>query len=116
MGPETEWREALARGELLLQRARGSGRCFFPPRVAEPGSGDGDWEWVASTGKGAVYSATVVYPRPPAEPYNVVLVDLDEGVRIMSRVIGADEVKIGMPVRARIDREGDEPLLLFEPA
>ena len=106
----------MADGEFRLQRARGSGRCFFPPRVAEPGTGDRDWEWVRASGEGTVYSATVVHPRPPAEPHNVVLVDLAEGPRLMSRIVGADAVRIGMKVRARIDRSGKAPLLLFVPA
>ncbi|MEO7635868.1 MAG: OB-fold domain-containing protein [Sphingomicrobium sp.] len=116
MGPEQIWRQALADGEFRLQRARASGRYFFPPRVAEPGTGDRDWEWVRASGNGTVYSMTIVHPRPPAAPYNVVLVDLAEGPRVMSRVVGADRVHIGMAVRARIDRAGDEALLLFEPA
>lgn len=116
MGPEFEWQEALAAGELKLQRARKSGRYFFPPRVAEPLSGDSDWEWVTAGGEGTVYSATTITPRAPAEPYNVVLVDLAEGVRLMSRVEGVNQVEIGMKVRAFIDRSGEAPLLLFRPA
>lgn len=114
MGPEQTWREALGNGEFLLQRARGSGRCFFPPRVAEPGTGDREWEWVRAIGEGTIYSVTVVRPRPPAEPYNVVLVDLAEGPRVMSRVIGVGAVEIGAKVRARVDRIGGEAILLFE--
>ena len=117
--PETEWREALAAGRLLLQRSRASGDMFFPPRLIEPRTGDGDWEWVEASGLGTVYSATIVTPRPPAEPYNVVLVDLDDGPRLMSRVegIAAAEVAIGLRVRARsaADDQG-VPILVFDPA
>ena len=116
MGPQQTWHQALADGEFRLQRARASGRHFFPPRVAEPGTGDRDWEWVRASGEGTIYSLTTIHPRPPAEPYTVVLVDLAEGPRMMSRVVGAADVRIGMAVRARIDRAGDAPLLLFEPA
>jgi uncharacterized OB-fold protein len=114
MGPEQTWREALGKGELRLQRAQGSGRCFFPPRIAEPGTGDRNWKWVRASGEGTIYSVTVVHPRPPAEPYNVVLVDLAEGPRVMSRVIGAGPVQIGAQVRARIEQANGEPVLLFE--
>ena len=84
----------------------------------EPGAGDGDLEWIDASGLGMVYSVTVIGRKPPAEPYNVVLVDLDEGVRLMSRVEGvpADRVAIGMRVRARIAREDDAAILLFDPA
>ena len=61
----------------------------------------------------------MISPKPPAEPYNVVLVDLAEGPRMMSRVEGlpAAEVKIGMAVEAVSNTQEDgEPILLFVPA
>lgn len=116
MGPEEQWRRALGEGRLMLQRSRVSGACFFPPRTAEPGTGDSDWEWVEASGDGTVYSVTTVRPPPPQAPYNVVLVDLAEGVRVMSRVEGLDEVPIGLAVKSRIDRGGDAPILLFDRA
>lgn len=111
--PETHWRNALAQGRLLIQRAAGSGATFFPPRLIEPGTGEPDIEWIEASGFGTVYSVTSIHPKPPAEPYAVVLVDLDEGPRLMSRVDGPGDVAIGQRVRARIDRSG-EPILLFE--
>lgn len=117
--PEAAWREALADGRLILQRARASGSLFFPPRLIEPRTGDADWEWVEASALGTVYSVTVVARRPPAEPYNVVLVTLDDGPRLMSRVeaMPAGDVAIGLRVRARIAAGDDgEPLLLFDPA
>ena len=75
-------------------------------------------EWFAPSGLGTVYSTTVV--RRKAEhggDYNVALVDLDEGVRLMSRIEGIqpDAVAIGMPVRAKV-ADGDEgKLLVFNP-
>ena len=113
--PENHWRDALAQGRLLLQRAIGSGERFFPPRLIEPGTGEVDLEWIEASGFGTVYSVTMINQKPPAEPYNVVLVDLDEGPRMMSRVTGPGEIPIGLRVRARIDR-GDKPILLFERA
>jgi len=116
--PETHWRDALAEGRLLLQRSRSSGAVVFPPRIMEPGTGEEDLEWIEASGMGTVYAVTIVHPRPPAEPYNVVLVDLDERVRLMSRVDGvaADAVRIGARVRARIVEEERQPLLVFEAA
>lgn len=117
-GPEATWRAALAEGRFLLQRAGASGALFFPPRLMEPRTGDADVEWVEASGLGTVYSFTVVSQRPPAEPYAVVLIDLDEGPRLMSRVEGvpAVEVTIGLRVRARVGRDGDAPVLVFDPA
>ncbi len=117
MGPEAHWRAALADGSFLLQRGRQSGRAFFPPRIAEPGTGD-ETEWFEACGEGTVYSVTIIGQKPPAVPYAVVLVELAEGPRLMSRVEGVapEAIAIGMAVKARIIREGDAPLLVFDPA
>ncbi|WP_136162163.1 Zn-ribbon domain-containing OB-fold protein [Sphingomonas flavalba] len=114
---EAHWRAALAEGRFLLQRAVNSGTVVFPPRVAEPGTGDPDLEWFEASGMGTVYSVTIVAQRHPEAPYNVALIDLDEGARMMSRVDGvaSDAVRIGMRVRARIIAEGDAPLIVFDP-
>jgi uncharacterized OB-fold protein len=117
-GPERQWRNALEDGCLLLQRARSSGTVIFPPRLAEPGVGDEDLEWIEASGMGTVHAVTVIGRKPPEAPYNVVLVDLDEHVRLMGRVDGMDPeaIRIGMRVRARIIREADAALLIFEAA
>lgn len=116
--PDSVCRAALAEGKLLIQRAEGSGECVFPPRLMEPLTGDESWSWIEASGLGTVYSVTVVGQRPPAEPYNVALVDLDEGVRLMSRIegIAADAVRIGQRVRLRIAWEGEEFVPVFDPA
>ncbi len=113
-GPEKIWREALAEGRFLLQRS--GGIHIFPPRVMAPGTDD--LAWVEASGTGVVYAVTVIYPKPPADPYTVALIDLAEGPRIMSRVdgIAAADVKIGLPVKARIADALDGPLLVFDPA
>ncbi|GAB3661981.1 Zn-ribbon domain-containing OB-fold protein [Ramlibacter alkalitolerans] len=115
--PEQEYFAHLAQGRFMLQRSRASGRCFFYPRVAAPQTGERDLEWVPASGRGTVYSTTIMRPRPPQQPYNVVLVDLEEGVRVMSRVEGVppEAVKIGMPVQARIGMQDEKPILLFDP-
>lgn len=101
MQAEKEFFDHLAAGRFMLPR--GPKGCFFPPRAAAPGSG-ASWEWVPASGRGKVYSVTVVQPKPPQPPYNVALVDLEEGGRMMSRVEGCapEEVVIGMPVQARV--------------
>jgi uncharacterized protein len=116
-GPESHWRSALAAGHILLQRSQSSGAYLFPPRVITPGTGTDDLEWVELAGGGTVYSVTTIFPKPPAEPYNVVLVDLDEGPRMMSRVVVAADldVTIGMRVRARIGTKDGAPIVLFDP-
>ena len=117
-GPEAIWRAALADGRFMLQKSVADDAYVFPPRTMSPGTGADDLVWVEAAGGGTVYSVTVISPKPPLEPYNVVLVDLDEGPRVMSRVEGipAQAVKIGMRVKARIGDEVGTPILLFDPA
>jgi uncharacterized protein len=102
----------------MLPRSRQSGRCFFYPRVAEPGTGLTDVEWVDASGEGMVYSTTVIRQKPPTPSYNLALIDLAEGPRMMSRVqgIAPEAVRIGMRVRAKIVTENEKPLVVFEPA
>ena len=116
--PEKEYLAFLSEGRFMIQRCRTSGRHVFYPRIAEPLTGSTDLEWVEASGQGVVYSTSVVRQRPPAGDYNVALIDLEEGPRMMSRVEGLppQEVRIGMKVRARIVRENDAPLVVFEPA
>jgi uncharacterized OB-fold protein len=114
--PEKEYFEFLSAGKFMIQRSTESGRYVFFPRLAEPVNGS-PLEWVEASGRGTVYSITVLRPKPPEAMYNVALIDLDEGPRMMSRVDGmpADQVSIGMKVNARIVQENDKPLLVFEP-
>ena len=113
--PEREYFAHLAQGRFMLQRSRASGAFFFYPRVAEPLTGATDLEWAAPSGRGIVYSSTLVRQKPPAADYNVVLVDLDEGPRLMSRVQGLGAVPIGLRVRAQIVQEEGGPVLVFVP-
>jgi uncharacterized protein len=117
-GPEAFWRAALAEGRFLLQKRVTDGQYVFPPRSPALGNGADGLEWVTAKGAGSVYSVTVISPKPPLEPYNVVLVALDEGPRLMSRIEGvpAADVKIGMRVKARIGDDNGVPILLFDPA
>jgi uncharacterized OB-fold protein len=106
--PADVYAEHCRRHELAYQ-VDAEGRPVFRPRV-------GHDAWRVSEGLGTVYSTAVARPRG-AEPYGLVLVDLDEGFRMMSRVIGLppEDVTIGMRVRvAWEEREDDAPLPVFE--
>lgn len=114
-GPEKRYLDALARGRFEIQRCDACAKHVFYPRVLCPHCGSPRLGWVAPSGRGTVYSTTVVR-RKPADggDYNVCLVDLDEGVRMMSRVvaIAPRDVKIGMAVQARVA----DGLVEFTPA
>ncbi|MBA1204286.1 hypothetical protein G7009_21450 [Pseudomonas capeferrum] len=115
--PDLDFQTHLSQGRFMLQRSRASQRHFFYPRVVEPGTGATDLEWVEASGLGTVYAVTVVRPKPPASPYCVVLVDLDEGPRLMSRVEGmaAEQVSIGLRVKARIAGGTEQFFVIFDP-
>ena len=116
--PDREYQNFLREGRFMIQRCCDSGRHMFYPRIAEPVTGSTNLEWVEASGRAEVYAVTVVRQRPPAANYNVVMVDLAEGPRMMSRVDGIppEEVKIGMAVQARVISEGGQPMVVFLPA
>lgn len=111
--------EHLGRGELAYQFSPAADAVVFYPRVICPFTGSDDLQWLVSTGLGTVYATTVVTPQK-GDPYNVALIDLDEGFRLMSRVedIPPLDVRIGMRVKFRVHAaEGDEPPYpVFAPA
>lgn len=118
-GPEKRYYDGLKQGKFLLQRSKSSGNYNFYPRVIEPGTGNADFEWVEASGDGTVYATTVNRQRPEkGGDYNIALIDLAEGPRMMSRVVGIEptEVKIGMKVKAKVDKIGDHAAVVFEPA
>jgi uncharacterized OB-fold protein len=118
-GPDKVFQDHLREGRLMLQRCRQSGGFIFYPRVLEPGSGRADLEWAPASGDGVVHATTVVRQRPEkGGDYNVALIELAEGPRMMSRVVGLapEAVRIGMTVKARIDEIDGTPAVLFEPA
>ena len=110
---DAAWRD----GRLAFQ-VTPQGTALWPPRLAAPGTGAAV-EWRESAGLGVVHAATALHSRDD-EPRSVVIVELDEGFRMMSRVEGvaATEVRIGMRVRARFTEPdaGGARLPVFEPA
>ena len=119
MNPEPPawiYRRYLESGVLAFQRCAGCGAAVFYPRVLCPVCGGNDLAWEISLGRGVIYATTAVYSRE-GDPYNVVLVDLEEGFRMMSRVesVPAERVEVGARVTLRVDREGDDPIPVFVP-
>jgi uncharacterized protein len=109
----------LKRGELAYQFSPDAGKAVFYPRVLCPFTGSKRLEWRVSKGLGTVHATTVVHPAE-GKPFNVALVDCDEGFRLMSRVedIAPEQVKIGQRVRLRVHKPGGEeaPYPVFVPA
>lgn len=118
LGPEAYYFAALAEGRLVIQRCRDCKSHIFYPKVFCPVCEGQSLGWISPCGTGTVYSMTTI--RQPAEgecDFNISLIDLDEGVRLMSRVdgVGPQDVKIGMRVRAKILNGTETALLVFEP-
>lgn len=109
IGPMAYFHEQLEKGNFLIQRAKSSGKFVFYPRVLQPGTGSDDLEWVRATGRGQIYACTTVYPRK-RPPYNISIVELEEGPRMMTRVEDADpeSLRIGMAVFARINKGAEQ--------
>ena len=111
--------EHLEKGELAYQFSPEANAAVFYPRVICPFTGSDKLQWRVSKGIGTVHATTVVYPQR-GDPYNVALIDIDEGFRMMSRVedIAPLDVRIGMRVKFRVHAaEGDEPPYpVFTPA
>lgn len=121
--PDTQffW-DGLREGRLLVQRCDDCGRLRHPPRPMCPHCTSLAWSAVPASGEGTVVS--FVLPRHPQWPwfedgYVVALVELEEGVRIVSNLVGAapDELRIGLRVSVRFERFDDDLVLpLFAPS
>ena len=121
--PDTEffW-NGLRENKLLIQRCAGCGQLRHPPRPMCPNCRSLDWDTVESCGRGTVYS--YVMPHEPKfpffeYPYVVALVELEEGVRLVSNLtdIAPTDVAVGMPVEVyyqAFDGAGSQDLVLHQ--
>lgn len=107
---------------LRLQYCPDSDRWVFYPRALDPHSWSTNLQWRDASGRGTVASFIVVHkPGHPAfqdeVPYVVALIDLEEGPRMLSNVVGCapDQVRIGQPVRVHWVEQGGEVLPKFIP-
>ncbi len=95
--------EGLREHRLLIQRCASCSRLRHPPRPMCPACNSLEWDTVESSGRGTVHSF-VMPQHPPfpfmTYPYIVALVDLAEGVRLISNLvdIAPDDASIGIPV------------------
>ena len=116
--------EACARHELYLQRCRDCGTTRFYPRALCPACLSSAIEWVRASGKGTVYTFTVTHQNQAPGfreevPYVLAVVELAEGVRMMTNVVGCppEDVRIGMPVEVVFEDVTPEVALAkFRPA
>jgi len=115
--------EAARQGRLLLQYCSRCQKYIFYPRPYCIRC-LGELEWREASGRGRVYSFTIVRrPATPAfadkVPYVHAIVELEEGVRMTANIVGCrpEEVRVDMPVRAVFEPAGDDiSLVQFAPA
>ena len=116
-GPDKVYQEYLEKGEFRIQQCNSCNKHIYYPRTLCSHCGSNDMSWVEPSGNATVYAVSIVNRRvEKGGPYNVVLVDLDEGPRMMSKIEGVDHeaVNIGMKVKARLDSSGDKPIIVFD--
>jgi uncharacterized protein len=116
-GVQAVHQRELDAGRFLVQRCTSCTKHVYFPRESCPHCGSAALEWTAPQGTGTVYAVTTVR-RKPAEggDLNVSLIDLDEGVRLMSRVdnLAPGAVRIGQRVKARVQVQDGRGLVLFD--
>jgi uncharacterized OB-fold protein len=114
VNPETrEFWAATADGRLLLKRCLDCGTVIWYPRTICPECASLRTEWMEAAGRGRIYSYTVnhrgegAYQGSP--PFVLAYVELDEGPRMMTNIVGADpaELAVGLPVEVVFHDTGD---------
>ncbi len=110
--------EGCRQGELRAQRCAACRRLRWPPSVLCPHCLAQGGDWVALSGRGTVYSFIIVHrPQHPAffedAPYNVAIVELEEGIRMHSNVVGCpnEALRVGLAVEVVFEKVNDEVTL-----
>lgn len=122
--PETQhfW-DGCKAGELLLQRCDSCDHVYFPPRPFCPSCSSRSVSVFAASGRGTLASYVINHRPHPAwsEPHSIAIVQLEEGPRMASNVVGCDQtpetLQIDMPLKVQFEDVTDEITLpLFTPA
>lgn len=111
-GEERTWFDHCREGRLMLQACPDCGATIFYPRSVCPECLSNGLQWVEADGRGTLHTFTVQHRAAPGfddAPYIVAIVELREGVRMMSRLMAPPEAaRIGMPVRAEFAGIADD--------
>lgn len=123
--PETQpfW-DGTAAGELRIQRCRACERHYFYPRPNCPRCGGDQVEWVRASGRATLYSYVINHRPAPGfadeAPYAIAVVELEEGVRMMTNIVGVENVPEKLPLDMELqvvfEQRGEVHVPLFEPA
>jgi hypothetical protein len=118
LSAQTHYQAELDAGRFCIQHCPKCQQHVFNPRELCPHCGASGLRWVRASGLGTVYSTSTIARKVDAGGnYNVALIDLDEGVRMMSRVEGVapEAVAIGQRVQAHVAQKDGRGLVLFTP-
>jgi uncharacterized OB-fold protein len=112
-GEEATYFDYCRRGELRIQRCQDCGEHVFYPRSICPFCNGLRLEWVRASGRGTVHTFTVQHRAAGGYegplPYVVAVIELEEGVRMMSHVVcDPDVVRIDLPVTVAWARVADD--------
>lgn len=115
-GVEQTYLANLREGRWLLPKCEGCGRFVFYPRAVCPHCGGEAFEWQPASGRGVIYSTTVMRRGKDGGDQHLCLVDLEEGVRMMSRVegVGPGVPNIGDAVHGFVKPELESALVVFQ--
>ena len=117
LGIQAQHQQALDQGRFLIQHCSACARHVYFPRELCPHCGTLGPAWVAPAGGGTVAAVSTVRRKADVGgDYSVCLVDLDEGVRLMSRVEGLAPaaVTVGLRVQARVAQANGHGLVVFD--
>ena len=113
--------DGLQAGRLRFQRCQACGHAWLPARAECPECWKAEWQWTDASGRGHVVSWVIYHHAYHPEfkdrlPYNVALVELDEGPRLITNVVklGNRKLAIELPVKLCIEDEHGVPLARFE--
>jgi len=107
---------AASEGRLLIGRNTRTGRVHYPPRPVCPFDDEGDVEYVPASGRATLYTYSVMRAKTP---YIIAYVELEEGPRILTNIVGSgpDKLRIGQPLRLTfVESEGGQLVPMFAPA
>lgn len=104
------WWDAAAEHRLLVVRCAACGAAHYYPRPFCPRCGDTDVSWEQASGRATLYTWSVVHQNdlPPFRdkvPYVAAVVDLAEGPRMMTNVVGADPATLRAGMELAVDFE-----------
>ena len=113
---KTFW-DGLSQGKLLTSRCTDCGKFSFPPKPHCPHCWSKSVEWAELSGRGTLYSYTVVHAAPETfaadVPYRLCIVDLEEGLRVAAGLAGSAKAVMDGAVRPVVLLHEDGPLLAF---